>query len=155
MKFTEAGGISVTVRCDSAAEVMQFEVVDTGIGMTPVQLSRLFEAFVQADASTTRRFGGSGLGLRISKRFAEMLGGRILVESKIGVGSKFSFEVPTGSLSGIALVSDANFERVGGSTSSNEIVKASLSGVRILLAEDGKDNQRLITYLLQKAGAMV
>ncbi len=155
VKFTEAGGISVTVRCDSAAEVIQFEVVDTGIGMTPVQLSRLFEAFVQADASTTRRFGGSGLGLRISKRLAEMLGGRILVESKIGVGSKFTFEVPTGSLAGIALVTDANPERIGRATSSKDIVAASLDGVRILLAEDGKDNQRLISYLLQKAGATV
>ena len=74
---------------DPAEPKMQFDVLDTGLGMTEEQIGRLFQAFTQADTSTTRRFGGTGLGLMISKRLAEILGGTITVESTPGKGSMF------------------------------------------------------------------
>jgi len=95
-KFTEAGAITLRVRRDGAAgETVVFAVEDTGIGMTPDQLARLFEAFTQAEASTARRFGGTGLGLTISRRFCRMMGGDIAVESAPGRGSTFTARVPT------------------------------------------------------------
>jgi CheY-like chemotaxis protein len=94
-KFTEAGTITLRVRRDGAAgEALAFAVEDTGIGMTPDQLERLFEAFTQAEASTTRRFGGTGLGLTISRRFCRMMGGDIAVESAPGRGSTFTAHIP-------------------------------------------------------------
>ena len=97
-KFTEKGTIRLEVaRARSAAwggHDLLFRVRDEGIGMTPAQQGRLFEAFTQAEASTTRRFGGTGLGLAITRRFCEMMGGRIEVESTPGVGSTFTLSIP-------------------------------------------------------------
>jgi CheY-like chemotaxis protein/anti-sigma regulatory factor (Ser/Thr protein kinase) len=96
-KFTERGTISLEAErtADPAgAEWLVLRVRDTGIGMTPEQLSRLFEAFSQAEASTASRYGGTGLGLAISKRFCEMLGGTIAVSSEQGVGTAFEVRLP-------------------------------------------------------------
>ncbi|MBA2244477.1 MAG: hypothetical protein H0W11_05950 [Gemmatimonadetes bacterium] len=96
-KFTEQGTITLSAEREvdaSGAEWILFRVSDTGIGMTPEQLSRLFQPFVQADASTTHKFGGTGLGLVISKRFAELMGGGISVESSPGAGSSFTLRLP-------------------------------------------------------------
>ncbi len=99
LKFTDKGEVVVGVRlagpCDPAARSAElvFTVRDTGIGMTPEQMAGLFQAFTQADASTTRRYGGTGLGLSISKRLVELMGGRITVQSAPGAGSTFSFGV--------------------------------------------------------------
>ncbi|HEY9645258.1 MAG TPA: response regulator, partial [Chroococcidiopsis sp.] len=108
-KFTEQGTVTLTARRSpaltvSAASDLQaiagtedwitFSVQDTGIGMTPEQIGRLFQAFTQADASTTRKYGGTGLGLAISKRFCQMMGGDIWVESVVGEGSLFTVHVP-------------------------------------------------------------
>ncbi|HSE02130.1 MAG TPA: response regulator [Burkholderiales bacterium] len=95
-KFTERGKITVNVQRSGAggAEWITIAVADTGIGMTPEQLSRLFEEFVQADASTTRRYGGTGLGLAISRRFCQMMGGDITVTSEVGRGSTFVIGLP-------------------------------------------------------------
>ncbi len=102
VKFTDQGSISVTVHCvddeepsdDDRQTWLEFAVRDSGIGMTRDQLSRLFQSFSQADGSTTRKYGGTGLGLVISKRFVELMGGRIWVESEPGMGSTFRFRVP-------------------------------------------------------------
>ncbi|MDE2441957.1 MAG: response regulator, partial [Betaproteobacteria bacterium] len=99
IKFTEAGEIKVTVkvqaRSDDSIE-LTFEVIDSGIGMTPEQQEKLFSAFTQADTSTTRRYGGTGLGLSICKRIVDLQGGSIGVSSQPGVGSRFTFHLPFG-----------------------------------------------------------
>ena len=91
-KFTEAGRIAVRVRRDD--DRLSFAVEDTGIGLSPEQITRLFQRFTQADESTTRRFGGTGLGLALSRAFARLLGGDITVESRSGQGSTFTLHVP-------------------------------------------------------------
>ena len=96
VKFTEQGEVRLTVRCtrDGQNALMQFDVTDTGLGMTPEQSKRLFQAFMQADTSMTRRFGGTGLGLAISKRLAQMLGGDVeLIDSQLGQGSRFRLSI--------------------------------------------------------------
>ena len=99
MKFTASGQVSIygDIEPDGAGRVgVNFEVRDTGIGIPPEAMSRLFKPFSQGDDSTTRRFGGTGLGLAVSKRICEMMGGRISVESKAGAGSTFRFHVMMG-----------------------------------------------------------
>jgi CheY-like chemotaxis protein/anti-sigma regulatory factor (Ser/Thr protein kinase) len=95
-KFTEKGTVSLAVERETAdgEEWLRFTVSDTGIGMTPEQLARLFEAFTQADAATTRRFGGTGLGLALSRRLCRMMGGDVTVESESGRGSTFTIRLP-------------------------------------------------------------
>ena len=156
-KFTDHGTIRLRVRSErdpaTSARVL-IEVSDTGIGMTPEQISALFQTFSQADASTTRKFGGTGLGLAISMRLAHMLGGDLSVTSQRGVGSTFTLAVPAGSLAGVRMI--ANTKEIV-QTSPKDLHGAApvrLSG-RILLVEDGKDNQRLISMILRRAGAEV
>jgi GAF domain-containing protein len=93
-KFTEKGEIELIVRRDETAGTLQFAVRDTGIGITPEQMSRIFEAFSQADAETSRKYGGTGLGLALSRQFCLMMGGDIAVESTPGRGSTFTVTLP-------------------------------------------------------------
>ena len=95
-KFTENGQLTLKVRRDhkSDPEMLEFRVIDTGIGMTEEQLSRLFERFAQADETTTRKFGGTGLGLAITRAFSRLLGGDIMVESAAGEGTTFTLRLP-------------------------------------------------------------
>ncbi len=95
-KFTEQVTVSLKVSrgTDDGREWIYFAVADTGIGMTEEQMGRLFEAFAQAEASTTRRFGGTGLGLAITRYFCDMMGGTVLVESEAGKGSTFTMKLP-------------------------------------------------------------
>ena len=97
-KFTENGTISLEASREGVdgRDVIDFRVSDTGIGMTSEQIAKLFEDFTQADASTTRKYGGTGLGLAISRRFSEMMGGAITVESTPGQGTTFSVRIPAG-----------------------------------------------------------
>ena len=98
IKFTEYGEVALRVTSDVASPIpggLQFTVTDTGIGIPDEKLGAVFERFTQADSSTTRRYGGSGLGLTISKRLVELMGGRISVKSGVGKGSEFSFAVPS------------------------------------------------------------
>ena len=151
-------GFSVRDAEAGDASFMQFDVLDTGIGMTEEQRVRLFQPFTQADNSTTRKFGGTGLGLTISKRFAEMLGGGITVESKPGEGTLFRVPIATGSAAGVRMIEDPRSETVvrNDPTGSGGVTaRSALEGCHILLAEDGRDNQRLIGHVLKKAGADV
>ena len=157
IKFTEIGEVRLVTRLLDADEpALQFEVTDTGIGMSDKQLKKIFEPFVQADNSTTREFGGTGLGLAISKRLAEMLGGDIMVRSTPGKGSRFAVTVRTGPLDGVAMLDHLslaelpNHEIDAPDTNESPPLKC-----RLLFAEDGPDNQRLISVVLKKAGADV
>jgi len=95
-KFTERGTITIDARQgqENGRGWITIAVADTGIGMTPEQTDKLFQEFSQADASTTRKYGGTGLGLAISKRFCQMMGGDITVESQPGRGSTFTIRLP-------------------------------------------------------------
>ncbi|MFT3684772.1 MAG: response regulator [Phycisphaerales bacterium] len=133
-------------------------IADTGIGLTAEQCARLFGAFVQADASTTRKHGGTGLGLQISKRLAETLGGSITVASELGKGSTFAVTVATGELGGVATLPPHEVAALPPqpvAATHRDIDANALRGLRILLAEDGLDNQRLIAFHLARAGAEV
>ncbi len=134
IKFTEAGSVSLRVEPDADDAVptaLRFTVVDTGIGIASEKLDRVFERFTQADSSTTRRFGGSGLGLTISRRLVELMGGRIWVQSEVDLGSLFAFAVPFE-------VSTAARRPVAAPIGIGPAVP--LPALRILMAEDSPDN---------------
>ena len=158
LKFTENGGVQIRVRFlpnDGGEGHLEFAVADTGAGMTDEELGRLFRPFTQADASTTRKYGGTGLGLTITKRLTEMLGGTIKAESEAGKGSTFTVTIATGSLGGVRMIEpSAARETVLGKVPGPAKEGPRLD-CRILLAEDGIDNQRLIAFILKKAGADV
>ncbi|MCK4340660.1 MAG: PhnD/SsuA/transferrin family substrate-binding protein [Phycisphaerae bacterium] len=161
IKFTEAGEVRLVTRfvADDHEPRLHFDVVDTGLGMTEEQVAKLFQPFTQADTSTTRKFGGTGLGLTISKRLAGLLGGNIaVVETQKGVGSRFRVSVATGPLDGVKMIADPLSATVlvpGQAKTTASTGRPALQVCRILLAEDGPDNQRLIAYVLEKAGAEV
>jgi PAS domain S-box-containing protein len=134
IKFTESGEVTLRVMPDANPSVptaLRFTVSDTGIGIPSEKLGRVFERFTQADSSTTRRFGGSGLGLTISRRLVELMGGRIWVESEVGKGSVFAFAVP------FEISTTVNRPAVVPIGTDPELP---LPALRILLAEDSPDN---------------
>ena len=159
IKFTETGSVRVVARLvqtPGKPAILQVDVIDTGIGLSEAQITGLFRPFAQADSSTSRKLGGTGLGLTISKRLTEMLGGDIAVRSAPGKGSTFSVTVETGDLQGVRLVGNpASTTGRPAPNSASPSVSAIRLDCRILLAEDGPDNQRLIVFLLKKAGAEV
>ncbi len=165
IKFTECGSVTIHASCDPKSQQLKLGVVDTGIGMSPEQCQVIskFQAFSQADASTTRKFGGSGLGLRISNALAQLLGGGIEVSSVQGQGSTFTATIATGDLDRVTMLkpeealSNKSQDRTNDQeqAASNSAVGKVLIGLRILLAEDGADNQQLIAFHLRKAGAEV
>jgi signal transduction histidine kinase/ActR/RegA family two-component response regulator len=158
IKFTDRGEVRLAVRLasDAGPPRLSFDVTDSGIGMNEEQIGRLFQPFSQVDNSSTRKFGGTGLGLCISKRLAEALGGNIEVRSEPGKGSTFSVTIDPGPLDAMHMMHYAQEALLGRPPSATAAIpdKIVLRG-RILLAEDGLDNQRLISLLLRKAGADV
>jgi len=140
LKFTAAGEVVLTARAvprnDGAVE-LAFAVRDSGIGIPPEAMGRLFKSFSQVDASTNRRFGGTGLGLVIGKQLAELMGGRMWVESTPGVGSTFSFTV----------VVAAAPDRLRPDT---EVVPRILTGKRLLAVDDNAANRRRIATMAEK-----
>jgi signal transduction histidine kinase/CheY-like chemotaxis protein/HPt (histidine-containing phosphotransfer) domain-containing protein len=152
LKFTERGRVEVCVSLDPVAQALSFEIVDTGIGISEDQISKMFQPFAQGDSSTTRRFGGTGLGLTISKRLAQMLGGDITVRSVVGVGSTFTAYL-AGAGDGAGECCKLEDALVIPHAEPYQVMEA-ISG-RVLLAEDGKDNQRFISAMLRKAGVNV
>jgi PAS domain S-box-containing protein len=154
IKFTHHGSVRLVVEYDpqTAPSRLRFRVIDTGIGMLAPQVAGLFQPFTQADASTTRQYGGTGLGLTISRRLARMLGGDITVESAPNEGSVFTLTVQIGVPADVALVPPTG--PAPSARHATETAATTLTG-RILLAEDCVDNQRLLSYLLSRAGAEV
>ena len=162
IKFTDAGGIRLITRyidAHTGGPRLEFDVVDTGIGMDADEVANVFNPFTQADASTTRRFGGTGLGLAICKRLANVLGGDVhIVETMTGVGTRVRVAIDPGPLNGVKMITNPQrlVTSATGDAKPTQLPKAQpLNGVRVLLAEDGPDNQRLIDHVLGRAGADV
>jgi PAS domain S-box-containing protein len=151
LKFTEKGSISLAVRCDRAHEMLIVRVVDTGMGMKPEQMERLFDPFAQGSAAISRQYGGTGLGLSISRRLAEMLGGSIQVTSTYGEGSEFEVLIRTGELEDVHFLRDAS-ELNQRRRAIPMVVAPRLEG-RILCAEDNEVNRRLVSLLVARTGA--
>ena len=142
IKFTGRGSVTVDVR--SEGDETWFQITDTGIGMNEEQMSRLFQPFEQADTSTTRTYGGTGLGLYISMDLARLMGGTISVESQLGSGSTFTLQLKLPA----ALAPDHP-------AGTKETAGSGLSGVRVLAADDIEVNRLVLTDLLQHEGASV
>lgn len=156
LKFTEHGSVRIRVFCDPARERLTLDVVDTGIGLTETQASRLFTPFTQADSTTTKKYGGTGLGLSLSKNLADLLGGDLLlVQSAPGAGSTFRLSIATGSLASIELLT-APPQRVTRELDKRMATPVeTLDGIKILLAEDTEPLQEIMAMFLRKAGATV
>lgn len=156
VKFTEQGSVRLIAKLcrgeNGERDQMRFSVIDSGIGMNGEHMARLFAPFSQGDDSMARRFGGTGLGLTISRSLTQLLGGKLWCESEPGKGSRFYVTIDTGALDGVAMISD-QVEAVSSQTT--EKPKRVQLNCRVLLLEDGADNQRLISFLLRKAGATV
>ncbi|MFM8219740.1 MAG: ATP-binding protein, partial [Planctomycetaceae bacterium] len=158
IKFTSRGEVSVIVSClphDAPEPRLHFAVRDTGIGMTPDQSHRLFEAFTQADGSTSRRYGGSGLGLAISRRLARMLGGDVTCHSQVGLGSTFTATIATGPLDVTPWYADPSEVELDDPHPTTSELPPLPAGTRILLVEDSPDNQLLVGQFLRKLGSEV
>ncbi len=159
IKFTETGSVRIVTELagtDGKEPKLRLQVIDTGVGMTEQQSKRVFTPFLQGDSSTTRRFGGTGLGLTIAKRTARLLGGDVTIHSVLGKGSTVTATVATGPLDGVGLLDLSGEPPLPEEPpiSSCRRPQPRLD-CRILLAEDGPDNQRLVSLILSKAGAEV
>ncbi|MBE0362344.1 hypothetical protein PULV_a2958 [Pseudoalteromonas ulvae UL12] len=153
MKFTEYGTISLIVRHE--ADKLRITVKDTGIGMTKEQASKLFAAFSQADSSMTRKYGGTGLGLNISKNLAQKLGGDITLSSEIGKGSEFTVTLTSRLASNARMINDMlDLIRLPDTGYQETALPDSLCG-KVLLAEDHPDNRALVTRILERMGLEV
>jgi signal transduction histidine kinase len=150
IKFTHAGGVTVRARADAAGAggrfVLDLAVEDTGIGIAREQQARVFEAFTQADTSTTRRYGGTGLGLTICSRLTQLMGGTISLESELGKGSTFRVRLP--------VLVDLVGAPAHAGTSQPAPTRKAFSG-RVLLVEDNVENQALAVLLLRHLGCEV
>jgi len=154
VKFTEQGGVCIEAHVQGSIEKsIVFDVHDTGVGLDGPQIKALFKPFSQADETVSRKFGGTGLGLTICRRLASFMGGEVkLHHTELGKGTCFRLELPLTVRAGVTMV-----DRLEAVTSVSKVVFVavqSLSG-RVLLAEDGIDNQKLISFHLKKAGAKV
>ena len=158
IKFTSRGQVTLRIEYHpqpATAPSISFTIVDTGIGMTPEQASRLFEAFSQADGSTTRRYGGTGLGLAISRRLARMLGGDVTVTSDLGKGSEFRVVISTGPIGDTELLTSPHDATLSAPDSAPLDLADIHLDLHLLLVEDSPDNQLLIGHFLRGLGADV
>ena len=157
IKFTEVGGVSVILRLRSEQHprVLNIDVVDTGIGIPSERLEAVFEPFVQAEGSTTRRYGGTGLGLTISRRFARALGGDIVAHSEMGRGSVFSVTIDPGGLEGVRFL--APEQALARPVEQNVQTGASweFPAARVLVVDDGEANRELVRLVLEEVGITV
>jgi len=147
-KFTENGTITLRATRDAsgAGDWISFEVADTGIGMTPDQVGKIFEAFTQADVSTTRRYGGTGLGLAISRRFCRLMGGDITVESAPGTGTRFSARIPT------EVVKEGEERAADRAAAAASAVRPQDGRRVVLVIDDDPAAHDLMSHFLEKEG---
>lgn len=154
VKFTEQGEIRIDVSYASNGNFMIFAVKDTGIGMSKAQQEKVFESFSQADTSTSRRYGGTGLGLHLSRRLANLLGGHVEIESAPSAGSCFRVFIDAGDLGDTTFVNEVPQVQPVATVSSPLGSGERLHG-RVLLVEDNPDNQRLIKMNIERVGPEV
>ena len=160
IKFTSHGGVRIVSRVvkTRGQQELMIDVVDTGIGMKPESLNRLFNAFVQADSSTTRKFGGTGLGLVISRKFARAMNGDVTVASELGKGSTFTVRIP--------LLPAKSARWIDAEAAGQELTKSRasqgldpshlrLKSARVLVVDDGEPNRELIRLVLRRTGLTV
>ncbi|MBN1912536.1 MAG: response regulator [Pirellulales bacterium] len=160
VKFTAQGSVRLAMRLDRKGPKPQLVLIvsDTGPGIPPDKLEAIFLPFVQADSSVTRKHGGTGLGLPISREIARGLGGDLIVESELGGGSTFTVTVDTGPLDGVQMIEQGTPEavirrkHVDGTPTATP---TTLPPVEILVVEDGATNRKLISLFLERAGARV
>ncbi|MGO9115072.1 MAG: ATP-binding protein [Thermoguttaceae bacterium] len=157
IKFTNAGEVQIRARLvlDQVNPQLVVEVIDTGVGIAADKFEAIFDPFVQADTSVTRQFGGTGLGLTISRRIAQALGGGIGVSSEVGKGSTFTVTIATGPLDGVRILDAPLADGMRSQHSQSPDALPSLAGVRVLVVEDGSTNRKLIRLVLQRSGAEV
>ena len=162
VKFTHQGGVTVRLGADELAPSgvgpfgLRVSVRDTGVGIAPDKRAGLFEAFTQADASTTREYGGTGLGLAISSRLVALMGGEIRVEGEPGVGSTFTFEVRVEALPDLrSAPRPENSPAPRPEDSAPRLASGPPSALRVLAAEDNAVNQRVVARLLRQLGSDV
>ncbi len=157
IKFTESGSVLIVVRMveGTSAPQLAFDVIDSGIGIPSDKLDSIFDPFVQADGSVTRKFGGTGLGLAISRRLANAMGGNLRVKSVLGRGSNFTVTVDPGNIDEVKMLTSPSeaFSRTPrrGNTATGSLQR--LAGMKVLVADDGDTNRRLIATVLKLAGA--
>ncbi len=147
-KFTKDGTVTLTVsrHHNDAGDKIDFAVKDTGIGMTPEQMDKLFQAFAQADSSTTRKYGGTGLGLAITRHFARMLGGDVTVTSEVGKGSVFSLSLPAQEATAVAVDDQAEKPKMSGDVEGD---------VTVLVVDDDEAVHETVGAMLGREGYRV
>ncbi|WP_455222538.1 ATP-binding protein [Kaarinaea lacus] len=155
-KFTETGGISIDVAYLEHSQQISFTITDTGIGMSHQEMGNIFKAFTQADTSTIRKYGGTGLGLCISQQLAQKLGGNISCHSEKGKGSQFIVTIAANIEAGAEFVNEMGKADLQQQDYARKRAKAphALTG-KVLLAEDSVDNQQLISMYVRKTGASI
>ncbi len=154
IKFTDRGWVEIQVNYEKNCNQFRFSVSDTGIGLSSEQIGMLFTPFTQADSSTTRKYGGTGLGLHISKLLVENLGGTMTVDSSPGLGSRFEFTIDSDTQDGDAFVDQVPMSANVAEQPLASALAPQLEG-NILLAEDSPDNQELISFFVRKTGASI
>ncbi len=156
IKFTNEGQVSLRARFEEKKQgVLTVEIRDSGIGISPEKLKTLFTPFSQIDYSTTRKFGGTGLGLALSKKLVDLLGGELTVDSAVGVGSCFAITLPVETASHPIIPKSTPKPKAETSPGAPVATESLKNPYRILYVEDGLDNQRLVSFILKKAGAHV
>ncbi|MEM6691765.1 MAG: ATP-binding protein [Planctomycetota bacterium] len=168
IKFTSKGHVRLVLSGESPKDTaaspemqsgqggqIKIRVIDTGTGMTDEQLQKIFDPFTQADTSTARKFGGTGLGLTISKRLTEALGGQLFVESTKDVGTVFTLHFGGRILDNAQWITEVQAKEHMNQVKARNYSDIDLSGVEILVADDSKINRDLLTHLLGKSGANV
>jgi len=157
IKFTEQGRVEVSCRYQKTKEgsLLCIDISDTGIGMDETAQKNIFNPFVQADSTVTRRFGGTGLGLAISQKFARALGGDISVTSTPGKGSVFTASVATGDLKGIDFLTPEQIVQIQNEQIDADSSSWKLQAARVLIVDDGAENRELVSLLLTEAGVQV